>query len=84
LHERLASPWRALVVVLIALPFARRQPAHVYVGVASAILIVFTYYVLAQVGLAIGAAEFLWPALAAWMPTSSSPVLGVFLIYRVR
>jgi len=85
LHERLASPWRALVVVLIALPFgAAAGRRNVYVGVASAILIVFTYYVLAQVGLAIGAAEFLWPALAAWMPNLFFAGLGVFLMYRVR
>jgi lipopolysaccharide export system permease protein len=85
LHERLASPWRALVVVLIALPFgAASGRRNVYAGVASSILICFTYYVLAQVGLALGAGGYVWPALAAWMPNLFFTGLGLFLIYRVR
>jgi lipopolysaccharide export system permease protein len=85
LHERLASPWRALVVVLIGLPFgAVTGRRNVYVGVASAIVIVFFYYVLSQVGFLIGAAEFVWPPLAAWMPNLFFAGLGIFLMYRIR
>ncbi len=85
LHERLASPWRAFVVVLIALPFgAASGRRNVYAGVASSILICFTYYVLAQVGFALGTGGYLWPAFAAWMPNLFFAGLGIFLIYRVR
>ena len=69
LHERLAMPWRALIVVMIALPFGTVSGRrNVYVGVASSILIVFTYYVLSQVGLALGTGGHVWPPLAAWLP----------------
>jgi len=85
LHERLASPWRALIVVLIALPFGvATGRRNVYVGVASSILICFTYYVLAQMSLALGTGQFIWPALAAWLPNLFFAALGVGLIVRVR
>jgi len=85
LHERLASPWRALIVVLIALPFgAATGRRNVYVGVASSILIVFTYYVLAMMGLALGTGGYLWPPLAAWLPNLFFATLGIVLIARVR
>jgi LPS export ABC transporter permease LptG len=85
LHERLALPWRAFIVVLIALPFgAAAGRRNVYVGVASSIVICFTYFVLSQVGLALGAGGYVWPLLAAWMPNLFFAGLGTFLIYRVR
>jgi lipopolysaccharide export system permease protein len=85
LHERFASPWTPLIVVLIALPFgAATGRRNVYVGVASSILILFTYYVLSQVGLALGTGGFLWPPLAAWLPNLFFTGLGIALILRVR
>jgi len=85
LHERLAMPWRALIVVMIALPFgAASGRRNVYVGVASSILIVFTYYVLAQVGLALGTGGYVWPPLAAWLPNLFFAGLGISLMGRVR
>jgi lipopolysaccharide export LptBFGC system permease protein LptF len=85
LHERLASPWRAFVVVLIALPFGVASGRrNVYVGVASSILICFSYYVLAQIGLFMGTIGWIWPAVAAWLPNLFFTGLGIFLIYRVR
>ena len=85
LHERLASPWRAFIVVFIALPFgAATGRRNVYVGVASSILICFTYYVLAQIGLYWGTSGSVWPAFAAWMPNLFFAVLGFVLIFRIR
>ena len=85
LHERLASPWRALIVVFIALPFGVASGRrNVYVGVASSILICFGYYVLAQFTIVFGASGSVWPALAAWMPNLFFAILGFVLIFRVR
>jgi lipopolysaccharide export system permease protein len=85
LHERLAMPWRALIVVMIALPFGTVSGRrNVYVGVASSILIVFTYYVLAQVGLALGTGGHVWPPLAAWLPNLFFAGLSIALLIRVR
>lgn len=84
-HGRLAAPWTCLVVVLIAVPFgAPSGRRNVFVGVAGSIFICFAYFVLMQVGLALGSGGWLPPWLAAWLPNLFFASLGVFLINRVR
>lgn len=85
LHGRLASPWTCLVVVLIAIPFgAPSGRRNVFVGVAGSIFICFAYFVLMQVGLALGSGGWLPAWFAAWMPNLVFTILSVFLINRVR
>jgi lipopolysaccharide export system permease protein len=84
-HGRMAAPWTCLVVVLIAVPFgAPSGRRNVFVGVAGSIFICFAYFVLMQVGLALGSGGWLAPWLAAWLPNIFFTLLGVFLINRVR
>jgi lipopolysaccharide export system permease protein len=85
LHGRLAAPWTCLIVVLIALPFgAATGRRNVAVGVASSILICFTYFVLQQLALALGTGGYLLPWVAAWLPNAFFTVVGLALIWRVR
>jgi lipopolysaccharide export system permease protein len=85
LQGRFASPWTCLVVVLIAIPFgAAAGRRNVYVGVASSIVICFVYFVLQQVGLALGTGGNLPPWLAAWFPNLSFGLVGLWLTTRVR
>ena len=85
LHGRLAAPWACLVVVLIAIPFgAASGRRNVYVGVASSILICFVFYVVQQVGLAVGTAGWAPAWLAAWFPNLSFGLTGLWLTARVR
>jgi lipopolysaccharide export system permease protein len=85
LQGRLAAPWTCLVVVLIAIPFgAVGGRRNVYVGVASSIVICFVYFVLQQVGLALGTGGSLPPWLAAWLPNLSFGLAGLWLTTRVR
>ena len=85
LQGRFASPWTCLVVVLIAIPFgAAAGRRNVYVGVASSIVICFVYFVLQQVGLALGTGGSLPPWLAAWFPNLSFGLVGVWLTAKVR
>lgn len=85
LHGRLAAPWTCLIVVLIALPFgAATGRRNVAVGVASSILICFTYFVLQQLSLALGTGGYLLPWVAAWLPNAFFTVVGLVLIWRVR
>ncbi|MFM1769193.1 MAG: hypothetical protein RJA22_1722 [Verrucomicrobiota bacterium] len=85
LHGRLASPWTCLVVVLIALPFgAASGRRNVFVGVASSIVICFTYFVLLQLALALGSSGYVTPWLAAWSPNLFFAVAGLLLTLRVR
>ena len=85
LYGRLAAPWTCFVVVLIAIPFgAASGRRNVFVGVASSILICFTYFVLQQLGLAFGITGDLPPWLAAWFPNLAFGLTGLFLTWRVR
>jgi lipopolysaccharide export system permease protein len=85
LHGRLATPWTCLVVVLIALPFgAMPGRRNVFVGVASSIVICFAYFVLVQLGLALGAGGYIPGWLAAWSPNAFFAMAGIFLTFRIR
>lgn len=85
LQGRLAAPWTCLIVVLIALPFgAASGRRNVFVGVASSIVIAFSYFVLQQVSLALGTGGYLPAWLAAWLPNLCFGVTGLWLSARVR
>lgn len=85
LQGRLAAPWTCVIVVLIAIPFgAAGGRRNVYVGVASSIVICFVYFVMQQVGLALGTSGSLAPWLAAWFPNLSFGLAGLWLTIRVR
>lgn len=84
-HARLAQPWTCLVVVLLAVPFAAGSGRrNVFVGVASSIFIVFAYFILSRVGLALGTGLYAPPWLAAWFPNLFFSMLGVTLALRTR
>ena len=81
----MAAPWTCLVVVLIAIPFgAAGGRRNVYVGVASSIIICFVYFVLLQLGLALGTSGRLPAWLAAWFPNLSFGLAGLWMTARVR
>jgi lipopolysaccharide export system permease protein len=84
-YSRLAAPWTCLVVVLIAIPFGtpsgRRNP---FFGVAGSIFICFSYFVIEQFSLPMGASGFLPAWLAAWLPNIIFGATGLWLTSRVR
>lgn len=85
LHGRLAAPWTCLVVVLIAVPFgAASGRRNVFVGVASSIFICFGFFVLLQLGLALGAGGKLPAWLGAWLPNLVFGTTGLWLTARAR
>jgi lipopolysaccharide export system permease protein len=77
LHERIATPFTCLVVVLIAIPFgAAPGRRNLFFGVAGSIFICFTYFILQRVALAFGSSGELPPWLAAWLPNLFFAALG--------
>jgi lipopolysaccharide export system permease protein len=85
LAGRLAAPWTCLVVVLVAIPFgAAGGRRNVFVGVASSIIICFSYFVLQQLGLALGTSGRVSPWLAVWFPNLFFGLVGLVMTARVR
>ncbi len=85
LHARLAAPWTCMMVVLIALPFgAPSGRRNIFVGVASSIVICFSYFVVQQLSLSFGMGGKLPPIVAAWLPNLIFGGTGIFLTSRVR
>jgi lipopolysaccharide export system permease protein len=85
LYGRLAAPWTCLVVVLIAIPFGVASGRrNLFVGVAGSVFICFTFFVLQQVGLALGTGGYLPAWLAAWLPNLIFATSGLYLMARVR
>ncbi|HSH95758.1 MAG TPA: LptF/LptG family permease, partial [Roseimicrobium sp.] len=85
LHGRLAAPWTCLVVVLIAVPFGTGgSRRNALVGVASSLVICFTFFVLSRFSLAFGTSGHLPSWLAAWLPNLVFATLGSVLITRSR
>ncbi|HEV8541538.1 MAG TPA: LptF/LptG family permease [Verrucomicrobiae bacterium] len=83
-QARLAQPWTCLVVVLVALPFGASATSrrNVFVGVASSIFIVFVYFVVLRLGLALGTGGFVPPWLAAWAPNVLFAGTGVAMAWK--
>jgi len=85
LHGRLAAPWTCLVVVVIALPFgAASGRRNIFVGVAGSIFICLVYFLVLQLGLALGAGGYLPAWLAGWFPNLGFGLAGLWLTGRVR
>ena len=85
LEGRLAAPWTCLVVVLVAIPFGGASGRrNIFVGVASSILICFIFFVLQQLGLALGVGGALPAWLAAWLPNLVFGTAGLWMTARVR
>lgn len=85
-HARLAQPWTCLVVALVALPFgaSTNSRRNVLVGVASSIFIVFIYFVLLRIGLALGTGALIPPWVAAWLPNAFFAAFGVGLTWKMK
>lgn len=84
-YARLAEPWVCLVVVLLAIPFgALGGRRNVLAGVAASIFIVFGFFFLQWLALALGMGGHLPPWLAAWLPHTLFGLGGLILTWRTR
>ncbi len=86
LNQKVALPFANLIVVLVASPFAlaHTKRGGVLVGIGISVALVFSYYAVMSISLALGKAGFIVPALAAWMPNVIFAALGIILILKYK
>ena len=84
-NYRLAAPWLCLIVILVGIPFGMQTGRRgMGVGILSALLIFFGYYVMMGVFLTWGKRQIISPALAGWLPALCFLVLGLLMLRRCR
>ncbi len=68
MHERLAVPWKGLVMMFITVPILARTTSRklIAVNVLLCVGLVFLYHVVGAIGLALGKAGKLFPFFSAW------------------
>lgn len=85
LQRKLAFPFVAVIMALVAVPFAvttgRRGALY---GIGLGIILAIGYWLLTSLFAAIGTAGLLAPALAAWAPNVLFGAGAVYLILTVR
>lgn len=84
-YSRMAMPWTCLVVVLLGIPFGSQTARKgAILGITMALGLFFSYYILINVGVALGKGLILPPWFAAWLPNLVFFCLGITLVYRMR
>ena len=84
-NYRLAAPWLCLIVILVGIPFGMQTGRRgMGVGILSALLIFFGYYVMMGVFLTWGKRQIISPALAGWLPALCFLALGLLMLRRCR
>lgn len=85
LHYRLAMPWTCLVVTLIGLPIGSHTGRKgAFRGIAIALGMFFSFYVLINFGMALGKNQTLPPGIAVWLPNVVFLLIGMVLVRRMR
>jgi lipopolysaccharide export system permease protein len=81
LHLKLALPLVPLIMTLIAVPLASRNPRRrpLVANVGAGLVIGFSYWVLLAFSLSLGHGGAIPPALAAWTANGIFATLGAFL-----
>jgi len=84
LNQKIAFPFVSLIVVLIASPFAivHTRKGGVFVGIGISLALVFGYYAIMTISLALGKEGFIHPAISAWFANILFATFGLLLIIR--
>ncbi len=85
LHYRLAMPWTCFIVTLLGLPIgAHTGRKGAFRGVALALGLFFSFYVLINFGMALGKNQTMEPWLAVWLPNMIFLTIGIVFVQRMR
>jgi lipopolysaccharide export system permease protein len=83
LNMKMAIPFASLVFALLGAPLGlsgRRTSGSVGLGIS--ILVIFFYYLLTSITIAVGELKFFTPGLAAWLPNVVTGAIGWYILSR--
>lgn len=86
MHSKIASPFAALIMVLLGIPFALRnsRSGGISKGIGASIGIGFAYFVVNAVLLSYGRSGVLTPVVAAWGANVLFMISGIWLSMTVK
>ena len=86
MHTKIASPFAALIMVLLGIPFALRnnRSSGIAMGIGAGIGIGFAYFVVNAVLLSYGRSGVLYPVVAAWGANILFMLSGIWLSMTVK
>jgi lipopolysaccharide export system permease protein len=86
MHTKIASPFAALIMVLLGIPFALRgrRSGGIAMGIGASIAIGFTYFVVNAVLLSYGRSGVITPIIAAWGANVLFTMSGIWLVMTVK
>jgi lipopolysaccharide export system permease protein len=86
MHTKIASPFAALIMVLLGIPFALRnsRSGGIAMGIGASIAIGFAYFVFNAVLLSYGRSGVLTPVIAAWGANVLFAMSGIWLAMSVK
>lgn len=83
LNMKMALPFASLVFALLGAPLGLSpRRASSSIGLGLSIIVIFVYYILAFISMAIGELRLISPALAAWMPNFITGGIGWYILSR--
>jgi lipopolysaccharide export system permease protein len=86
MHTKIASPFAALIMVLLGIPFALRnsRSGGIAMGIGASIGIGFAYFIVNAVLLSYGRSGVLPPVVAAWGANALFMLSGIWLSMTVK
>ncbi len=86
LQARLASPWQALVMMLVCTPFLAKTTNRKLIAynVLLCVILVFSFNVVTAVAMALGKAGKIFPFLGAWFGNILFAFIGILKIERAN
>jgi len=86
MHTKIASPFAALIMVLLGIPFALRnsRSGGIAMGIGASIGIGFAYFVVNAILLSYGRSGVLPPVVAAWGANALFMLSGIWLSMTVK
>ncbi|MFH1347381.1 MAG: LptF/LptG family permease, partial [Candidatus Margulisiibacteriota bacterium] len=83
LNMKMAIPFASLVFALLGAPLGiSPRRASSSIGLGLSIIVIFLYYILTFLSMAVGELKFVSPALAAWTPNIITGGIGFYILSK--